>query len=86
MEHIIEVPADLIDTAIDRRVAALAASVGRHEEWLRRRIREAVKFVSEHSANDAAFHTYWEIAEPVFVEAAIIARRKVSDFKIGSVH
>lgn len=86
MERIIEVPEDLIKEAIIRRSAAVAATTGRHREWVSRRLKEAIDFVSTHTASDKEFMMHWNLAEPVFVEAAVIARRKLSDFKVGSVH
>lgn len=70
-QSIVTMTAADIDIAIDliaRRIVDNGSH--RHPDWIRRRLREAVRFVSENGPEHPDYRAYIALAEPVLSVAA----------------
>lgn len=63
---------DAVTAAIDEVAAQSAISTGRHVEWCRRRIREALEFIQSHDSKHPDYATHMNLAMPVLQAARAI--------------
>ena len=68
-DEIVEFSPEIIVAAIDLVAQASQPSSGRHIEWIKRRLRDAVKFVGEHGTDHPDRAAYYALAMPVFQTA-----------------
>ena len=69
-DEIVEFSPEIIAVAIDLVAHASQPDSGRHIEWIKRRLRDAVKFVGEHGTDHPDRAAYNALAMPVFKTAA----------------
>lgn len=66
---------DALERAIALVAERSAADTGRRVEWVRRRLREAVRFCGAHGPEDRDWRAHFALAAPVFALADALGGR-----------
>lgn len=69
-DHAVTFDGPAVERAIETLAPAQAKASGRHVEWVRRRLHDAVRYISENPSSARDYDAYRALARPVLDLAA----------------